>query len=322
MSAHAPAVAARTAAANDAAAAHAARGWRPYRAVVPPPPDAPHEPAPDRPHWLPAGRLLALPEADAPVHEGRRRPLGVWLPPSYDANTARRYPVLYALDGQNSFDDATSFAGSWRLGATMARLAESGREAIVVLVPNAGEHRMHEYSPFPHAPHGGGGAAAYLDHLVDAVRPEIDSAFRTRVEPSATGLFGSSLGGLFALYAFMRRPDVFGLCGAFSPSLWFGRRRVFRMLRRDLRARRRAAGRGRIYLDVGTRERPDWWGSQRYSLLVRRLALMLRLRGYRRARGQRGGVARGDGHSEAVWAARAPAALAFLLATEESGSAA
>src|SRR6266568_3216098 len=37
------------------------------------------------------------------------RDIVVYLPPGYDKNTWRRYPVLYMQDGQNLFDAATSF---------------------------------------------------------------------------------------------------------------------------------------------------------------------------------------------------------------------
>ena len=38
---------------------------------------------------------------------------------------------------------------------------------------------------------------------------------------------GSSMGGLISLYAFLRRPDIFGFAGVMSPSLWFGRGAIF-----------------------------------------------------------------------------------------------
>ena len=40
-----------------------------------------------------------------------RRDLVVYLPPGYDEQPTRRFPVLYLHDGQNLFDRATSFAG-------------------------------------------------------------------------------------------------------------------------------------------------------------------------------------------------------------------
>src|SRR2546430_9683581 len=50
--------------------------------------------------------------------------LRVWLPPGYDAveNQARRYPALYLNDGQNLFEDSTSFTGvEWQGGETPHR---------------------------------------------------------------------------------------------------------------------------------------------------------------------------------------------------------
>jgi len=42
-----------------------------------------------------------------------RRDLLVYLPPSYEPSN-KRYPVIYMHDGQNLFDQFTSFAGSGR----------------------------------------------------------------------------------------------------------------------------------------------------------------------------------------------------------------
>ncbi|MBK7598300.1 MAG: hypothetical protein IPJ07_07135 [Acidobacteria bacterium] len=39
------------------------------------------------------------------------RNVDVWLPPGYDGNKARRYPVLYMHDGQNIFDGKSALAG-------------------------------------------------------------------------------------------------------------------------------------------------------------------------------------------------------------------
>src|SRR2546430_14326350 len=49
--------------------------------------------------------------------------LRVWLPPGYDAveNQARRYPALYLNDGQNLFEDSTSFTGRERQGGGKAQ---------------------------------------------------------------------------------------------------------------------------------------------------------------------------------------------------------
>jgi len=40
-----------------------------------------------------------------------RRDFFVWLPPGYDLNPSKKFPVLYMHDGQNLIDPKTSYAG-------------------------------------------------------------------------------------------------------------------------------------------------------------------------------------------------------------------
>ena len=66
---------------------------------------------------------------------GNRRDVLVWLPPGYDSDTKRRYPVLYMLDGQNIFDESTSFKGDeWQADETATRLVKQ-REIEPLIVP-------------------------------------------------------------------------------------------------------------------------------------------------------------------------------------------
>src|ERR1700750_1835014 len=75
---------------------------------------------------------------------GRDRTLRLYLPPSYESSPDRRYPVIYMHDGQNLFDDATSYAGEWNVDETLDAFARTrGFEAIVVGIDNGGEERLH-----------------------------------------------------------------------------------------------------------------------------------------------------------------------------------
>ncbi|MCI0525595.1 MAG: esterase family protein, partial [Acidobacteria bacterium] len=59
----------------------------------------------------------------------------VYLPPEYETETARRYPVLYMHDGQNLFDPATAFAGvEWGVDATAQRLINAGELDPLIIV--------------------------------------------------------------------------------------------------------------------------------------------------------------------------------------------
>jgi predicted alpha/beta superfamily hydrolase len=281
--------------------------WLPYRALHPGASTV-------------VGDLRVLPQVESP-ELGNRRDLLVHLPPSYTFGE-RRFPVLYMQDGQNLFDAATSFSGEWRVDETMVGLAAEGREAIVVGVANAGAERLDEYSPWRGGRHGGGRGDAYVRFLVETVRPLVDAEFRTRREARATGVLGSSLGGLISLYAFFSRPEVFGMAGALSPALRFAGDAML-----DFLARRPHVG-GRVYLDTGTREGGvggsggsgwlDRWlagltASRPYTRAVRRARRLLEAKGYRAGEDLLHVEEPGGLHHEAAWSRRLPAALRFLL---------
>jgi predicted alpha/beta superfamily hydrolase len=251
---------------------------------------------------------------------GNRRDLLAWLPPSYRRGR-RRYPVLYFHDGQNLFDPLTSFAGDWRLDETMRALAREGIEAIVVGISNTGRERNAEYNPFPDATIGPGRGDAYLRFVAETVKPLVDDSFRTRAEPEHTGIVGSSLGGLISLYAFFARPELFGMAGAFSPSLWIGGEGIFPFIDRAPRRR------GRIYIDVGTRESGGTNPTVVAAASRRHCRRVLRMRYLLERKLERPGEAllhvqdEGGTHNEADWARRLPGALRFLLAPPQGAGA-
>src|SRR5215217_1626799 len=146
------------------------------------------------------GTMKMLRDVQSPELENVRD-LIAYLPPSY-GDGERRYPVLYMHDGQNLFDQATSFGDEWRVDETMEELAGEGLEAIVIGVPNMGEERCEEYSPFVDAQAGGGCGDDYLEFLVRTVKPLVDRSFRTLPDRENTGIAGSSMGGLISLYGF------------------------------------------------------------------------------------------------------------------------
>jgi predicted alpha/beta superfamily hydrolase len=229
---------------------------------------------------------------------GNERDVLVYLPPSYPVAN-RTYPTLYMHDGQNLFDHETSYAGDWGVDETLEALAGEGLEAIVVGIPNAGEKRLDEYGPFPDPALGGGRAADYLAFLVDTVKPLVDHSFRTTGEAARTATIGSSMGGLVSLYAHFARPDVFGLAGAFSPSIGFGRGAMMRFLREAPKVP------GKVYLDIGAKER--------MSPLVHEARNVLIEKGYRSGKDLLFVEDVAGSHDEASWARRLPRALRFLL---------
>jgi predicted alpha/beta superfamily hydrolase len=228
-----------------------------------------------------------------------RRDVDVYLPASY-ATSRRRYPVVYMHDGQNLSDPKTAFAGTWQLESVLRTVAARGIELIVVGVHNVPDDRLIEYSPFAEPKHDGGEAPRYLAFLIDTLKPRIDRLFRTA--PRRTATFGSSMGGLFSLFAALQRPDVFGLAGVMSPSLWFGQEQLFAFVERA------SVSRTKLYLDVGTAEGATALRD------VRALRSLLERKGLQRRESLLYVEDRGGRHDEASWSRRVGKALEWLMA--------
>ncbi|MGD9548808.1 MAG: alpha/beta hydrolase [Candidatus Krumholzibacteriia bacterium] len=244
--------------------------------------------------------------------EGRR--VWAYLPPGYAAEPGREYPVLYMFDGQNLFDAAAGFAGEWRVDETCEDLITAGRmrPVIVVGMENGGRDRIREYTPWADPRRGGGGGEDHLEAVITTLMPAVAARYRVLAGPEHTGLAGSSLGGLMALYGGLSRPDVFGLVGAFSTTVhWAG-------YRLTSWTPGRAASPLKVYLDMGDREsgsREDTDGNgvadpfddlRRMQAALEGLGLIpgVDLMAVEDA----GGI-----HNESAWARRLPGALIFLF---------
>ncbi len=209
---------------------------------------------PPRPHSA-SPNVYIISEAFIIPQLRRTRRVWIYLPPGYAAS-AHRYPVLYLQDGQNIFDESTSFAGEWGIDETLDQLAASGQDlggCLVVAVDNGGARRLDEYSPWRNGRlQRGGEGEQYADFLANTLKPYIDEHYRTQPGREATGVAGSSMGGLLATYAALRHPAVFGRVGVFSPAFWFAGSALPAYL-----AEHPPLPGTRFYLLSGTREGPS-----------------------------------------------------------------
>lgn len=237
------------------------------------------------------------------------RDIIVYLPPGYERERRKRYPVLYLHDGQNLFDGATSFipGGEWRMDETAQALIEAGeiKPLIIVGVYNAGKDRVEEYTPTMDAKVKQGGRADFYGRmLVEELKPFIDAQYRTLPGPESTGLGGSSLGGLVSLYLGLKYPRVFGRLAIVSPSVWWDQKMIVRGVQ--------ALGgktRTRIWLDMGTKESRNPMDAVNDA---RALRDALVAKGWKENADLKYFEAEGAEHSEKAWAERAGPMLKFL----------
>lgn len=108
----------------------------------------------------------------------RTRRVWIYLPASY-TSSKNKYPVLYMHDGQNVFDNLTSYAGEWGVDEALDSLEKSTKEIIVVAMDHGGEKRINEYAPYHMEKYGNGEGDLYVDFLVHTLKPFIDKYYRT-----------------------------------------------------------------------------------------------------------------------------------------------
>ena len=223
--------------------------------------DAPAAPSGDAPGG-------AVPAGNAPLHPRLHlhgdfeselleddREIIVYVPPGYEEQPGRAYPVLYMHDGQNLFDGRTSFlpGRTWevREHADAAILAGEVEPLVIVGIYNGGDRRLAEYTPERDWQRGGGEADRYGLMLTRELMPWTAQRYRVRTERASTAIGGSSLGGLVTLYLGLKYAQHFGKLAALSPSVWWNHKNILRYLSERAPQIREKP---RIWLDVGEGE--------------------------------------------------------------------
>jgi enterochelin esterase-like enzyme len=133
----------------------------------------------------------------------------VFLPPSYQKDQHRRYPVLYALHGYSI--GADQWSNEIHVPQTIeGAFARGAKEMIVVLPDSKTVHNGSMYSSSITT----GDFEKFISHDVVAY---IDAHYRTIPNRMSRGLVGHSMGGYGASRIGMKHPDVFGSLYIMSP---------------------------------------------------------------------------------------------------------
>lgn len=184
--------------------------------------------------------------------KGKNRTLHIYLPEGY-ASSEERYPVMYFFDGQNLFHDwEATYGTSWGLKDFLDGWAKK-----IILVgmecSHEGNERLDEYSPYSfsmgHWGYVRGMGARTMDWIVQEIKPMIDGCYRTYPFREATGIGGSSMGGLMSLYAAAAYNNTFSKAACLSSTI----SPCFAALAREI-LRHRLDADTRMYLSWGTEE--------------------------------------------------------------------
>ncbi len=166
----------------------------------------------------PAPSRLTRVEVPAPSLEGNLlgtpvvQPALVYLPPSYERESERRYPVLYLLHG--IFDTPEVWERFLDLPAILDRAMASGAVSEMIVVMPAGGNDL------------GGGfyrnsnvAGGWGDFVRRDLVEFVDTRFRSEARRGRRAIAGHSMGGFGAIWHAMSSADVFAVAYAMSPAL-------------------------------------------------------------------------------------------------------
>jgi enterochelin esterase-like enzyme len=131
----------------------------------------------------------------------------IYLPPDYESNAARRYPVIYWLHG---------IKGNQRAGALFikpldAAIRDGKAPPMVVVLVNGLASSFYCDSPEGKRP---------VDRvIIKELIPHVDQTYRTIARRETRAVEGFSMGGYGAAHLGFKHPDVFGMVGVMSGAL-------------------------------------------------------------------------------------------------------
>ena len=142
-----------------------------------------------------------------PLGDPHRRPLYVYVPPGYDAEPDRRFPVVFVLQGLTGQVDMwrnrSAFSPNPVEAVDDAFAADGAVPALIVYVDAWTSLGGSQFLDSP-------GTGRYHTYLCDEVVPFVDARYRTLGAAAHRGVAGHSSGGYGAMVSAMLRPDVFG----------------------------------------------------------------------------------------------------------------
>ncbi len=162
-------------------------------------------------------------------YRNEKKTVHIYVPPGYDKDTLARYPVLYFMDGESSFNDLENMGPEWQIDEVINEASANGKQTAIVVGIQDHDDRDAEYTPWINEDNPKAHGAEYSKWVANELKSFIDTNYRTITEPEATSIGGISRSGMMAYYMLMAYPDVFGMAFIQSPSMWVDDDRLMAM---------------------------------------------------------------------------------------------
>lgn len=140
--------------------------------------------------------------------------VSVYLPPSYQKETKKRYPVIYFLHGYT--DDDAKWYGFTKHWINMPAIVDKvftagGAKEMIVVTPDA--YTTYQGSMYSNSITTGD----WEDFVAKELVTYIDGHYRTLAQTASRGLAGHSMGGYGSLRIGEKHPEIFSSVYLLSP---------------------------------------------------------------------------------------------------------
>ncbi len=138
----------------------------------------------------------------------RAVPYCILLPPSYDAEKTRRYPILYLLHGLGDNEEFLVHSGGMNLVEDLWEQHQLG-EMLIVTPAGGVSFYINSHD----------GKRRYEDFFLQEFMPGVEKRYRAKTGRGSRGIAGISMGGYGALHIAFQHPQLFVAVGAHSAAL-------------------------------------------------------------------------------------------------------